>query len=354
MSRDATMNLQNLTYTISNLGPRQKIAALVTIVGASAVISTIALSQRQPSRTTVNRSIPNISSTPTTTTLPSTLGNLDTTQTPSVVTSSGTNTSRFNIGTGSILENNLKPGTSSVAPDTNLSLGRGREGNNNSNLANPSPVNPAISNLSPTTPGRVFVPNTPSQSMTSISPIPSSPIQDFSPRAAPTAVNPTISQDSLVPTTPAVNPAISQDSLVPTTPADSPLPSSTESTPTFDSRTGTYTTTPRATSNSSGSVNSPGSSFANPNGSVNSPGSSFANPSGSGSNGRNSSDFYSNPNFSRSNGSSSNSNPSNPIYGSSNGTSNSNPIYSSPNANTNSNSIYGSPNGGSTSNTVPN
>lgn len=320
------MNLQNLTYTISNLGPRQKMAALVTIVGASAVISTIALSQRQPSRTTVNRSIPNTSSTPTTTTLPSTLGNLDTTEAPRVVTSSGTNTSRFNIGTGYIPENNLKPGNSSVAPDTNLSLGRGREGNNNSNLANPNPVNPAISNLSPTTPGRVFVPNTPSQSMTSSSPIPraSSPIQDFSPREAPTAVNS----------------AISQDSLVPTTPADSPLPSSTESTPTFDSRTGTYTTTPTATSNSSSSVNSPGSSFAN--------------PSGSESNGRNSSDFYSNPNFSRSNGSSSNSNPSNPIYGSSNGTSNSNPIYSSPNANTNSNSIYGSPNGGSTSNTVPN
>ena len=336
------MNLQNLTYTISNLGPRQKMAALAGIVGASAVISTIALSQRQPSSTTVNRSIPNTSIPPTTTTLPSTLGNLDTTQAPGIVTSPSTNTSRFNIGTGSIPENNLKPGNNSVAPDTNLSLGRGREENNNLNLANPNPVNPTISNLSPITPGRVFVPNTPSQSMTSISPIPraSSPIQDFSSREAPTAISPTISQDSLVPTTPAVNPAISQDSLVPITPADSPLPSSTQSTPTFDSRTGTYTTTPRATSNSSGSVNSPGSSFANPSGSI--------------SNGRNGSDFYSNPNFSRSNGGSSNANFSNPIYGSSNGTSNSNPIYSSPNGSTNSNSIYGSPNGGSTSNTVPN
>ena len=350
MSRDATMNLQNLTYTISNLSSRQKIAALAGIVGASAVISTIALSQRQPSSTTVNRSIPNTSIPPTTTTLPSTLGNLDTTQAPGIATSPDTNTSRFNIGTGYSPENNSKLGNSSVAPDTNLSLGRGREGNN-SNL-----VNPALSNLSPTTPGRVFVPNTPSQSMTFSSPIPraSSPIQGFSSREAPTAVNPAISQDSLVPTTPSVNPAISQDSLVPTTPADSPLPSSTESTPTFDSRTGTYTTTPRATNNSSGSVNSPGSSFANPSGSVNSPGSSFANPSGSTSNGRNGSDFYSNPNFSRSNGGFSNANPSNPIYGSSNGTSNSNPIYSSPNGSTNSNSIYGSPNGGSTSNTVPN
>ena len=352
------MNLQNLTYTISNLSSRQKMAALAGIVGASAVISTIALSQRQPSSTTVNRSIPNTSIPPTTTTLPSTLGNLDTTQAPGIATSPDTNTSRFNIGTEYSPENNLKPGNSSVAPDTNLSLGMGREGNNNLNLANPNPVNPTISNLSPITPGRVFVPNTPSQSMTSISPIPgaNSPIQNFSPREAPTAISPTISQDSLVPTTPAisptisqdslvpttpsVNPAISQDSLVPITPADSPLPSSTESTPTFDSRTGTYTTTPRATSNSSGSVNSPGSSFAN--------------PSGSTSNGRNGSDFYSNPNFSRSNGGSSNANPSNPIYGSSNGTSNSNPIYSSPNGSTNSNSIYGSPNGGSTSNTVPN
>ena len=350
MSRDATMNLQNLTYTISNLGPRQKIAALVTVVGASAVISTIALSQRQPSSTTVNRSTPNPSSTPTTNTLPSTLGNLDTTQAPIVGTSPGTNTSRFNIGTGSIAENNLKPSNSSVAPDTNL-IGRGREGN--SNLTNPNPVNPAISNLSPTTPERVFVPNTPSQSMTSISPIPrvSSPIQDISPREAPTAVSPTISQDSLVPTTPANSPTISQDSLAPITPADSPLPSSTESTPTFDSRTGTYTTTPRATINSSSSVNGSDSSFANPN-AVNSPGSSFANPRGATSTGRNSSDLYSNPNFSSSNGGSSNTNPSNPIYGGSNGTSNSNPIYSNPNANTN--SIYGSPNGGSTSNTVPN
>ena len=334
MSRDATMNLQNLTYTISNLSSRQKMAALAGIVGASAVISTIALSQRQPSSTTVNRSIPNTSIPPTTTTLPSTLGNLDTTQAPIVGTSPGTNTSRFNIGTGSIAENNLKPSNSSVAPDTNL-IGRGREGN--SNLTNPNPVNPAISNLSPTTPERVFVPNTPSQSMTSISPIPrvSSPIQDISPREAPTAVSPTISQDS----------------LAPITPADSPLPSSTESTPTFDSRTGTYTTTPRATINSSSSVNGSDSSFANPN-AVNSPGSSFANPRGATSTGRNSSDFYSNPNFSSSNGGSSNTNPSNPIYGGSNGTSNSNPIYSNPNANTN--SIYGSPNGGSTSNTVPN
>ena len=318
------MNLQNLTYAINNLSPRQKMVALATIVGGSAVISTIALSQRQPNPTTVNRPIPNTSITPTTTTLPSTLGNFDATLTPSIVTSPDTNTSRFNIGTGSIPENNLKPGNSSVAPDTNLSLYRGMEGN--SNLANPNPVNPAISNLSPITPGRVLGTNTPSQSMTSSSPLPgaSSPIQDFSPREAPTAVNP----------------AISQDSFVPTTPADSPLPSSTESTPTFDSRTGTYTTTPTAISNSSSSVNSYGSSFANPSGSV--------------SNSRNSSDFYSNPNFSRPSGGSSNANPSNPIYGSSNGTTSSNPIYSSPNANTNSNSIYGSPNGGSTSNTVPN
>jgi hypothetical protein len=319
------MNLQNLTYTISNLGSRQKIAALVAIVGASTVISAIALSQRQPSRDTVNRPIPTTSSSPITTTLPSTLGNLDTTQAPVVVPSSGTNTSRFNTGTRYIPENNLKPGNSSVAPDTNASLGRSREGINNSSLANPNPVNPAISNPSATTPQRVFVPNTPNQTMTFSSPIPraSSPMQDFSSREATTAVNPA-----------------SQDSLVPTSPVDSEIPSA-ENTPTFDSRTGTYTTTPRVPT-------------TNPSGSLNSPNSSLANPSSSASNGRNSSDFYSNPNFSRPSGGSSNANPSNPIYGSSNGTTSSNPIYSSPNGNTNSNSIYGSPNGGSTSNTVPN
>ncbi len=341
MLRDAKMNLQNLSYSINNLSPRQKMAALAGIVGASAVISTIALSQRQSNQTAVDqlpdRTLPSTSSNPldSTTAIPDTTGNLDTTLTPNIApppSSGDTTTNRFTNGVGTSPENNLNVDRSSALQDRNMSLGRDRAVvNNNLNSANPNPITtppssnltttPPSSNSTTTPPRQVFVPALPSPNIAPASPVsPSvtSPTQNYTTPSA--ATNP-------------VNPLIPQENFGVTSPSDSPLPSSTESTPTFDSRTGTYTTTPRVP------TSSPGSSLSSPSTSFNSP--------------RNNSDF-SNPNFSRPSGGSSNATPTSPIYGSSNGTSSSNPIYNNPNGNTNSNSIYGNPNGGSTSNTSPN
>ncbi len=326
------MNLQNLTYTINNLSTRQKIAALVGVVGASAVISTIALSQRQSSRTTVNQlpnsNLPSTSS-PLAPTIPNTTANLDATLTPGIVNSPGTTTNRFNSSLVPSPGNSLSPGNSSIVPNNNLSsgsarnnnlnsLGNGSSVNNNLNSVNPNRINSAIPNLTPSTPQqRVSVPNTPSINIAPASPI-IAPRQDFTvPRAS----------------TSPVSPVTPSESFSATSPIDEPIPSSTQSNPTFDSRTGTYTTNPSVpTSNPRGSFNSPSS--------VN--------------NSRNNSDFYANPNFRRPSTGSANTNNTNPIYGNSNPTTSSNPIYSSPNGNINSNSIYGTPNGGSTSNTSPN
>ncbi|WP_009633956.1 hypothetical protein [Synechocystis sp. PCC 7509] len=332
------MNLQNLTYTINNLSPRQKATALAGIVGASAVIGTIALSQRQPNRTIVNQlpssslSSPSSSLDPLT---PNTTGNIDATVTPDIV-KPGTTTSRFNSSIVPSPGNSLNPGNSSVAPNNNLRLGTGSASSSNLNSYGTSSVgtnsvgavdsnriNSAVPNLAPSTPpGQVSVPNT--SSSTNIAPaspiIPraSSPIQDFSvPRANTSPVTATPSE------------------IGTTSPVDDPIPSSTQTSPTFDSRTGTYTTTPSV----------PNSNLRQ----------SLRSPTNSVNNSQNNSDFYSNPNFSRpSGGSSGNTNNTSPVYGSSNGTTSSNPIYSNPNGNINTNSIYGSPNGGSGSSTSPN
>lgn len=321
------MNLQNLGYTINNLSPRQKMAALAVIVGASAVISTIALSQRQSSQTTVDqlpdRTLPSTSANPLdgTTAVPDATGSLDTTLTPNIVTSpSGNATSRFNDGIGTSTENNSNIDTSSAAQDRNLSLGRNRIVDN---LNSPNPITTTAPSSSSTTPlpRRVYVPALPSPSIAPSSPlIPrgASPTQNFTtPNAVTNPVDPTIPQE--IPTV--------------ISPSDTSLPASvTENTPTFDSRTGTYTTTPRVP------TSSPNTSLSSPSGGLNVP-SNDAN--------------FGNSNFSRPSGGSSNPNPTSPIYGSSNGTSSSNPIYNNPNGNTNSTSIYGNPNGG-TSNTSPN
>lgn len=340
------MNLQNLTYTINNLSSRQKMAALAGIVGASAVISTIALSQRQSSRTTVNP-VPNQSPLPVTasplaptTALPSPTGNLDATLAPGVVNSSSSTTTRFNSGIAPSPGSNLAPGVGNVAPSGRLQVGTGSTASSGLNSANPRLNNAASPNLTTAPQGRVFVPNVPSTTT-----VPASPV-------IPSVAIPT--QDLAVPSAAPVpaNPVTPQDNFDATSPADIPLPSSTE--PTFDSRTGTYTTTPRATNSSpNSSSNSPTTSFGSPSsptGSLGSPTSSSIN------NSRNPSDFNSNANFSRPSGGGNNNSSSStsPVYGSSNGSSSSNPIYSNPNGNINPNSIYGSPNGGSTSNTSPN
>lgn len=364
------MNLQNLNYTINNLSPRQKIAILAGIVGASAVISTIALSQRQSSRTTVNQTpstnITNPSSPFDATTVPNTTGDLDATLAPGVIDSSGTNPTSPNnnaaINSGSNLNSSR---TTDVVPNNSLRGGGSAVSRNNLPLDNNgvtnSTLNPTIpntittspnSNLTPTLPrGAVAPPITTSPNLTTTSPsrtfIPSA----SSPSGAST--NPVIPRTTspsqiTVPsaTTTPTNTLIPQDpnNIAPT---DSAPPSSTENIPTFDSRTGTYTTTPRTPINSS-----PSSAVNNPYGSLNSPSSTFNN---SRNNSSFNSNFNSNPNFSRPSGGSINTTSTNsPIYGNSNGTSSSNPIYSNPNGNINSNSIYGTPNGGSTSNTSPN
>ncbi|MBW4662841.1 MAG: hypothetical protein KME01_01345 [Chroococcus sp. CMT-3BRIN-NPC107] len=324
------MNLQNLGYTINNLSPRQKMAALAVIVGASAVISTIALSQRQSSQTTTDqvsdRALPSTSSNPLdpTNAVPDATGNLDTTLTPGIVPLPSENaTSRFNNGIGTSPESNSNIDSSSATQDRNSSLGRNRI-IDNLNSANPNIITTAPSS-SPTTtlPRQVYVPALPSPSIAPSSPLiprgTSSPNQNFT--------TPSVGTSPVAPAIPPESPTV-------TSPSDTSLPPSvTENTPTFDSRTGTYTTTPREPTSSPGSLSSPS-------GSLSSPTSNDSN--------------FGNSNFSRPSGGSSNPNPTSPIYGSSNGTSSSNPIYNNPNGNANSTSIYGNPNGGSTSNTSPN
>lgn len=249
------MTLQNLSYTINNLSPRQKIAALAGIVGASAVIGTVALSQRQPNPTTVktlspNPSLPNASSPlAPSVTLPNTTGNLDATLTPGTGnSSSGTTTSRFNNGTVPSSGSNLN--LSSPAPGSNL-VGRDSAANSNLNSASPSITAASSPSLTITPPGRVFVPDTPSTNFAPASPI------------VPTATTPT--QNLPVPSadlTP-IDPVTPQTSVSATSPTDSPLPSSAQSSPAFDSRTGTYTASPRLPNGNSGEIsNSPNSTVS--------------------------------------------------------------------------------------------